>query len=50
MLLQVMPSEQCKQDDFTWANADTGGLAVLTLITLVFGTLFTIMVTSVITL
>lgn len=49
MLLQVMPSEQCKQDDFTWANADTGGLAVLTLITIIIGTMLTIMVTSIIT-
>ena len=44
-----MPSEQCKQDDFTWANADTGGLAVLTLITIIIGTMLTIMVTSIIT-
>lgn len=49
MLLQVMPNEQCKQDDFTWANADTGGLAVLTLITIIIGTMLTIMVTSIIT-
>lgn len=49
MLLPVMPKEQYKTNDFTWANADTGGLAVLTLITIIIGTMLTIMVTSIIT-